>query len=97
MSANLRVAFHDAKIWLQTTFKNWRPQQALLLILLVGLIQGIIYAAIIPPWWHNDEPGHFEYAWLAANLPAWPKPGEYDQAMRKQMAVSLIKYNWYQR
>ena len=59
--------------------------------------QGIIYAAIIPPWWHNDEPGHFEYAWLAANLPAWPKPGQYDQAMRKQMAVSLIKYNWYGR
>ncbi len=96
-STKLRPTFQGFKGWLQSTFKNWRPQHALLLILLVGLIQGIIYAAIIPPWWHNDEPGHFEYAWLAANLPAWPKPGQYDQAMRKQMAVSLIKYNWYGR
>ena len=37
--------------------------------MLLGLLQGLIYAVIVPPWWHYDEPGNFEYVWLAANLP----------------------------
>ncbi len=50
---------------------------------------------IIPPWWHYDEPGHFEYAWLVANRPSWPEVGQYDQEMRREMANSLIQYGWY--
>ena len=73
-----------------------RLPRTLLWILLLGLLQSIIYAAIIPPWWHYDEPGHFEYVWLAANLPTWPKAGQYDQTMRKQMALSALNYRWYQ-
>jgi len=76
--------------------ENWRLPRTLLLILLLALVEGTIFAAIIPPWWHNDEPGHFEYAWLVANLPTWPKAGQYDQAMRKQMALSMANTRWYQ-
>ncbi len=71
------------------------PPKILLLILIVGLLHGLLYYVIIPPWWHYDEPGHFEYAWLAANQPGWPKAGEYDAAMRREMAKSMQRYGWY--
>ena len=96
MSANLRSAFQDVKTQFQSTLRDWFPRHTLLWILLLGLLQSIIFAAIIPPWWHNDEPGHFEYVWLVANLPAWPKAGQYDQAMRQQMALSMANTRWYQ-
>src|SRR5271157_6623860 len=85
-----------ARSRLQSILKNWRFPRILLSILLLGLVQGIIFAAIIPPWWNNDEPGHFEYAWLVANLPTWPKAGQYDQTMRQQMAISMANTRWYQ-
>ncbi len=74
----------------------WRRQHILISILFLGLLQGIIYAIIIPPWWHYDEPGHFEYAWLVANLPTWPKAGQYNQEMRREVGNSLMKFGWYQ-
>lgn len=63
--------------------------------MIAGLLHGLVYYIIIPPWWHYDEPGHFEYAWLAANRPGWPKDGEFDEAMRREMAKSMLKYGWY--
>ena len=95
-TTGLRFTLQGAKSRLQSKLKNWRLPRILLWILLLALVQGIIFAAIIPPWWHNDEPGHFEYAWLVANLPSWPKAGQYDQAMRQQMALSMINTRWYQ-
>ena len=74
MSANLRSAFQGVNTWLQYTLRNWFPRHTLLSILLLGLLQSMIFAAIIPPWWHYDEMGHFEYAWLAANLPPGLRP-----------------------
>jgi hypothetical protein len=83
------------KAWIISVHKVQAPGNIIVLILLLGLIQSIIFAVVIPPWWHYDEPGHFEYAWLVANLPAWPKVGQYNQAMRQEMADSLTKYGWY--
>ena len=92
----LRSVLQDAMSRLRSMLDHCRLPRTLLWILLLGLMQSMIFAAIIPPWWHNDEPGHFEYAWLVANLPAWPKAGQYDQAMRQQMALSMANTRWYQ-
>jgi hypothetical protein len=92
---NLRSVLHDTKTRLQSMPRNWRPRHTLISILLLGLLQSMIFAVIIPPWWHYDEPGHFEYVWLVANLPAWPKVGQYDQTMRLEMANSMTKVGWY--
>jgi hypothetical protein len=51
---------------------------------------------VVPAWWHYDEPGHFEYVWLAAHSPTWPVVGQYDQTMRREMATSMLHYGWYQ-
>src|SRR5512140_1455764 len=77
------------------SIKTWLQNRALLSILLLAFIQGLLCVALIPPWWHYDEPGHFEYVWLAAHSPTWPVAGQYDQAMRRELAVSLQRYGWY--
>lgn len=77
--------------YLTTLFTEYRLQ----LILVVTLVNGITYLALVPPWQHYDEPGHFEYAWLVANLDHWPKVGEYDQSMRREVAASMIEHEFY--
>ncbi len=67
----------------------------LLAVLLVALAAGMLCFIAIPAWWHYDEPGHFEYAWLVAHSPAWPVQGQFDQAMRKEMALSMNAVGWY--
>ena len=74
---------------------TWTPKRTLLLILLFGLVHGIIYVFTIPPWWHYDEAGHFEYSWLIANRPGWPHVNTYDEAMRRQVAESMLKSGFY--
>ncbi len=65
------------------------------LILLVGLINGLLFVFIVPPWQHYDEPGHFEYAWLIANRPGLPQAGDYDQSMRREVAASMIEHDFF--
>ena len=93
--AEFSTFLQSIKTWITSHGTAPIRNKAIGLILLLGLLQSIIFAFVIPPWWHYDEPGHFEYAWLAANLPAWPKIRQYDQAMRVEMANSLEQYGWY--
>lgn len=65
------------------------------LILLLAAINGMIFWLVVPPWWHYDEPGHFEYAWLLANHPDALKTGEVDQSFRAELGKSLEQFNWY--
>jgi hypothetical protein len=66
------------------------------LMLLLGLILGLVYLYLIPPWQHYDEPSHFEYAWLIANRPGLPERGDYNQQMRREVAASMIEHDFYQ-
>jgi len=73
----------------------WKQYQSLVLLLLLGLAHGLIYVFLVPPWQHYDEPTHFEYVWLVANRPTWPKPGDSDQAMRYKVATSMVASGFY--
>ena len=65
------------------------------IILFLGLIHGLIYTFLIPPWQHYDEPTHFEFAWLIANRPGLPGLNDYDQSMRREVAASMIEHNFF--
>ncbi|MCL5611416.1 MAG: hypothetical protein M1485_02500 [Chloroflexi bacterium] len=93
--SNLQAILSSFRTRIASVLKDWIPRHLLLSILLLGFIQGAVYMLIIPPWWHYDEPGHFEYAWLAANRPGWPVVGEYDQEMRREVGNSLMQFGWY--
>src|SRR5215211_1274006 len=64
----------------------------LTLVLLIALCQGLLYLCLQPPWQHYDEPTHFEYAWLIAHQPGLPQPETVDQALRRDLAASMIQY-----
>ncbi len=65
------------------------------LILIAAVLHGLIFAFIDPPWWHYDEAGHFEYAWLVVHRTPIPGPNDFDESMRRQLAVSLDHYHYY--
>jgi len=65
------------------------------LILGLALLHGLLYLVMVPPWQHYDEAGHFEYAWLIANRGQLPQPGDYDQAMRREVASSMLEHDYF--
>ncbi len=75
------------------TGETYRP---MLSIFLLALILGTIYTFFIPPWQHYDEPTQFEYAWLIANRPGLPQPGDYDQNMRREVAASMLEHGFFE-
>lgn len=64
-------------------------------MLFFGLVLGVVFISLVPPWQHYDEPTHFEYTWLIANRPGLPAEGEYDQAMRREAAASMIEHEFF--
>ena len=68
---------------------KWR-RRFLVLILAIGLVRGLLYLAIFPPWQHYDEPTHFEYVRLIAERGRLPREGDLDLGMRRQIAASML-------
>jgi hypothetical protein len=64
-------------------------RRLLLLILLLALVRGLLYVAIVPPWQHYDEPTHFEYVRLIAERRQLPQRDDYDLTMRQEIASSM--------
>lgn len=64
-------------------------------VVALALVMGLLYVSVVPPWQHYDEPTHFEYAWLIANRPGLPETGDYDQAMRREVAASMVEHDFY--
>ncbi len=77
------------------TIKNQREKIILLGVLLLGLIHGLVYVFAMPPWQYNEEPTHFEYAWLIASRLSLPEYPAYDQEKRREIAASMIEHNFY--
>ena len=71
------------------------PSRLLVAILLLGLVHGLTYVFLVPPWQHYDEPPHFEYVWLVANRMSLPEPSDYDRDMRHQVAASMLEHGFY--
>jgi hypothetical protein len=67
----------------------------LLAVLLLGLLHGVLYVILIPPWQHYDEPSHFEYVWLAAHRSGLPQPGDYDPDMSRQVVESMLAHDYF--
>lgn len=71
--------------------RDWRTA----LVLLVGLIHGLIYVFIVPPWQHYDEPSHFEYAALIARTGHLPAADAHDPALLRIIMKSMVQNRFY--
>ena len=67
----------------------------LALVLGVGLIHGLVFVFVVPPWQHNDEPNHFEYAWLVAHRSSLPKSADYDSKMSRAVTQSMVTHHFF--
>ncbi len=64
-------------------------------LLVLGLVHGLIYVFLVPPWQHYDEPNHFEYVWLAAHQASLPKPGDRDLALNRMVVGSMLANGFF--
>jgi hypothetical protein len=64
-------------------------------ILALTLIRGLFYLAFVPPWQHYDEPTHFEYVRLIAERGRLPRTDDYDLAMRRAIAASMLAFDFW--
>jgi hypothetical protein len=67
----------------------------IVLALSVGLLHGLLYIFLVPPWQHNDEPSHFEYAWLVAHHSTLPTSADYDPDMSRAVVQSMMNHHFY--
>jgi len=65
------------------------------LALLAAILHGWIYIFLMPPWQHYDEPNHFEYVWLAANLDRPPVPEDYNPKLSRQVLKSMLARGFF--
>ncbi|MGC9399882.1 MAG: hypothetical protein ACP5HM_12195 [Anaerolineae bacterium] len=77
-------------------FNLQRDAVFLRFLLILALVHGLLYIFIVPPWQHYDEPGRFEYAWLIANRPGFPMPGDEDPGMRRELLDSMIAHDFFE-
>lgn len=66
-----------------------------ILLVALALAQGLLFLALVPPWQHYDEPGHFEYAWLLAHHDNLWHPGKPDPAMRREVVASMQEHHFF--
>jgi len=72
-----------------------RERDLLGLIGLVAALNGLLHLFLVPPWQHYDEPGHYEYIGLLVNRGRIPVPGEYDQAMRRELLSAMVAQGFF--
>lgn len=78
-----------------TSFRVSKDARNLFIALCVGLIHGLIYLFLLPPWQHYDEPNHFEYIRLIADRGRLPEVTDYDRSMRLEVAQSMIDTGFF--
>lgn len=64
-------------------------------ILLLAVLNGLLYVFLTPPWQHYDEPNHFEYAWLAANLDHWPTAADFTPEFSRDVVRSMAANDFF--
>jgi hypothetical protein len=67
------------------------------ILLLLGLLHGLIYVFLMPPWQHYDEFNHFQYVWLVAHRSGLPQPGDDDPQMDRWVLTSMVAHGFYRR
>jgi len=69
---------------------------SLVFALLLGLVNGLVFVFLVPPWQHYDEPNHFAYTWLIDHHPgSLPQPGDSDPAMSRAVVESMVANGFY--
>ncbi|NJN94382.1 MAG: hypothetical protein HC875_09955 [Anaerolineales bacterium] len=64
------------------------------LMLVLAVIRGVIYAAVVPPWQAPDEPAQFERTRAALSAEAWNNTFTEDPVWYGEIRESLFQFRW---
>ncbi len=67
----------------------------LLCVTLLYLILALTWAFLIPPWQGPDEPGHYEYARLLADLHRPPHPRDTDPTLQAFLIRDMDRHDFW--
>jgi len=87
--------------------QNTWPIWGLILILVLYLAMGVLYASLTPPWQVPDEPAHYNYVRYLVQEKSFPvlQTGDYDQAylnaitkakFHPDYSIDSIRYEFHQ-
>jgi len=65
------------------------------LLMLVALLHGLAYAFLVPPWQAPDEPGHYEYARLLAEVRRPLRRADRSSALEREIIASLSAHDFW--
>jgi hypothetical protein len=91
MKAIRSLSWLKANIFSRETAERWMIS----FVMILGLVHGMLYLILMPPWQHYDEPSHFEYAWLIASRFSLPEYPDFDPAERRVIAESMIEHGFF--
>jgi hypothetical protein len=66
------------------------------LLALLALLHGALYAVLVPPWQFPDEPALFEYAALTASRGRVPTFDDADSALDRRITGSLVRAHFFE-
>ena len=86
----------DQNLYANEVNRLLNSNASLAFALILGLVNGLVFVFLVPPWQHYDEPNHFAYTWLIAYHPgALPRPGDSDPAMSRAVVESMVANGFY--
>lgn len=87
----------DVDVGYMREFKIDRQTRTVKILLIIGVVQALLYLFLIPPWWHYDEPFHFECIKTTADASFLhpPKRSRTSKEWRARVESSLVEYKYY--
>ncbi|HID64018.1 MAG TPA: DUF2142 domain-containing protein, partial [Anaerolineae bacterium] len=67
----------------------------LVLFILLNLVRGLLYAALVPPWQAPDEPKHFEYVRLLYEKRRSVGWSDIDPSLEEEIIQSMDRYEYW--
>lgn len=70
-------------------------RHVLVRVVLLYLVLALAWAFLVPPWQGPDEPGHYEYARLLADLRRPPRPKDANPALQAAIIRDLDRHDFW--
>ncbi len=71
------------------------PLGQVLILLALGAVHVLLYLVFVPPWQFPDEPRHFEYVRLYADLGRRPYGRDRDPALEEAIVHSMAQFDFW--
>lgn len=73
--------------------KAMPPRYAFVAVFLLAVVHGVLYSVVNPPWFAPDEPAHFEYARLFADLGRVPTLDDISPELQSKILASMYAFD----